>query len=141
MTTRYRNLGIATTALLFLAVACKKDELTVVSTATAHTCARTIFQLNIDSLLGNGPGGPGDTVLNFTMCECDTIGFVPVLTDDYEFEHWVIDQGEENASQEEEVLDSITVESELWLDVEDHSGPEPPHHEHVRILVHTEPCD
>lgn len=142
MTRTFQGLNTAAVGLLLMASSCQKDELTVVSTATTHTCSKTTFTLNVDSLFDCGPGWPGwPEELHYTICECDTIGFIPVLNSDYEFEHWVIDQGQENVEQHEAVLDTITVESELWLDVEDHEGPEPPHHEHIRILVHTQSCE
>ena len=75
MTNNSQRLTIAATSLVLLATSCQKDELTVVSTATTHDCSKKTVQLNIDSILDCGPGGPWGPELEFTMCECDTIAF------------------------------------------------------------------
>jgi hypothetical protein len=139
MTRNPQRLTIAAASLMLLTASCQKDELTVVSTATMHTCAKTTVQVNVDSLVDCGPGWPE---LHYTICECDTIAFVPVnIQFPWTFQHWTIDQGEDNVDQYEQVLDTITIASELWLDVEYEQGPPPHEHVHIRIDVDTEPCE
>ncbi len=119
------------------AAACKKDELTVVSTSNPqHVCAKRVVELNVDSILQWPPPAPGDPDLHLTICECDTVAFYPVnLQGDCQFEEWLIYQGQGITSCIELVLDTITVTSELTMNFDD-CGP----WHHIRIQVDTEPC-
>lgn len=130
-------LTIVCTALLLVS-SCKKDELTVVSTAPpAHVCSKIVINLNMDSLIHLDPPLPGGSDLEVVKCECDTVAFYPMnIPQNAEFEGWVIDQGEENAHQEALDLDTITMDSELWMHFE-HVGP---NDGVVRIVVENEPC-
>jgi hypothetical protein len=129
----------ALASIALLTASCKKDELTVVSTATPpHGCGKTIIHLNVDSILQSPPPLPGEADLQITICECDTIAFIPVnLPSDCEFHHWIIDQGQADVFQNELLLDSITVASELWMDFDDCDEPQ----HQIRIQVDTEPCE
>jgi hypothetical protein len=139
MTRNSQGLTITLASLLLLAASCQKDELTVVSTASPqHVCAKTVVDLDIDSLLQCGQPPPGGADINLTICECDTIAFNPVnLPPSAEFEGWVIDQGEENVHQYQLILDTITVASELWMHF-DHVWPKDGT---IRIIVTTEHCE
>ena len=131
----------AMASLLLLATSCQKDELTVVSTATTHDCSKTTVELNIDSLVQSAGGGWGnDPHLHYTICECDTIAFVPAnIQEPWYFQRWIVEAGADDIDLFEPVLDTITVASELWLDL--HTTLNPWSHVHVRIEVLTEPCE
>lgn len=125
-------------AALLMIASCKKDELTVVSTANPHICEKRIVELDIDSLLQLPPPPPGGSDLYFTKCACDTLAFHPVnVPPDAEFEGWIIDQGEENVHQQSLDLDTITVASELWM----HFDYVWPLNGTLKIVVTTEPCE
>lgn len=130
-------LAVVCTSLLFTS-ACKKDELTVVSTAEPpHICTKTVVQLNVDSILQWPPPPPGEPDLHLTICECDTVAFYPVnIQGDCHLEEWVIYQGQGNTIHEGLILDTITVTSELTMNFDD-CGP----WHHIRIQVDTEPCE
>lgn len=125
-------------AALLMMASCKKDELTVVSTANPHTCEKRIVELDMDSLLQCQNPPPGQADLELTICDCDTIAFIPMnVPPQYEFEGWTIDQGLDNVHQDALILDTITVASELWMTF-DNVGPG---HEHLLFRVHTEHCE
>jgi hypothetical protein len=130
--------NLLTAALLVALCACNKDELTVESTATVPVCEKVTVALDIDSLTHrpHGPGGSPDVRIH--LCACDTLALVPVnIPPNYDFQHWMIDLGPENATFNGLVLDTITVSSELWIDF-DANGPQD---EHFRIQVDVAPCD
>lgn len=136
-----RNSPCLVTALACIALltaSCRKDELTVVSTAPPpHVCGRTVIHLNVDSILQSPPPLPGEPDLLVTICECDTVAFFPEnIQGGCHVEEWVIYQGQGNISHEELILDTITVTSELTLNFED-CGP----WHLIRIQVDTEPCE
>lgn len=125
--------------LALFATACQKDELTVVSTAVPeHACTTTVIDLDIDSLLALPPPGPGGADLFITKCDCDTVALHPVnIPMGAEFEGWIIDQGEENAHQEELDLDTLTIASELWMHFDDVW----PNDGTIRIILEVAPCE
>ena len=138
--TRYSPCLItAMVAITLLTASCQKDELTVVSTATPeHVCTRTVIELNIDRLIQRPQPLPGDADLYFTKCACDTLAFHPVnVPTGAEYQGWIIDQGEENALQDELDLDTLTVASELWM----HFDEVEPFNGTLKIVVTTEPCE
>jgi hypothetical protein len=139
MTSNSQRLTIATTSLLLLAASCRKDDLTVVSTATTHECVKTTVELNVDSLVQCGGGWGNEPHLHYTICECDTIAFIPVnIQEPWYFERWIVEAGADDIDLFEPVLDTITVPTELWLDI--HTTLNPWDHVHVGIEVFTEPC-
>ncbi len=129
----------ALASLVLLAASCQKDELTIVSTAPpAHVCARTVIELNIDSLLHLPQPQPGDADLYFTKCACDTLAFHPVnVPPGADYQGWTIDQGEKDVHHDGLDLDTITVASELWMHFDDVW----PLNGTLKIEVNTEPCE
>lgn len=131
--------GIAIGALsAVLLLACNKDELTVVSTATTPTCQKVAVRLNIDSLQDapNGPWGSPD--MHISICECDTLALIPMnIPPPLVFNKWVIDLGPDDAYYHQLVLDTITTSTELWLDFDGST----PQQDHFRIDVDVVPCD
>ncbi len=135
---RTRTLLMSTTIATMVISACNKDELTVVSTASGtNTCGKYIVDLNVDSLFSDTPPQPWGSDIEIAVCACDTLVLRPVnIPFPYEFEHWRIDQGGEEAQHNELVLDTITVNSALTLEF-DHG----PGHPHLYIDVLVAPCE
>ncbi|MBL7952368.1 MAG: hypothetical protein JNM62_11690 [Flavobacteriales bacterium] len=118
-------------------VACNKDELTVVNTATTPTCSKVVVELDIDSLQQCAPGPWGTADVHLSLCSCDTLSLVPVnVPPPLFFNRWVIDQGPENAYYFQPVLDTITASTELWLDFDGGT----PQTDHFRIDVDVVNC-
>jgi len=124
---------------VLFAAACQKDQLTVHSTAappSTHACQRHTVDLNVDSLSHSTPNPPGSAKLTVALCSCDTLVLNPVnIPLDYMFEHWIIKQGTVFEDYDQLVLDTITVNSELWLEF--NHGMQ---NQHVRVGVNVDPC-
>ena len=132
-------LAIVLTALLF-ATGCKKDELTVVSTAPHHTCGLRTIEVNVDSLVQCCGGWGNVPELHFDFCSCDTVRLVPsALEEPWEFERWFFGTWPFETNYWDPVLDTITTATEVTLDVHnDESGSEP---DHLHIRLHLDEMD
>jgi hypothetical protein len=126
-----------------MAASCKKDELTVVSTATGHSCGTRTILIDVDSLLQLSDGG-WDPVpeQHFTFCECDTVRLVPTnILGDWYFARWYFGSMPNEVDFDQAVLDTITSPTHVTMDVHnDDAGPDP-QHVHIRIDLHAEVCE
>ncbi len=127
-----------------LLASCQKDELTVVSTAPPpHTCGLRTIEVNVDSLIQESDGGWGNLPkLHYQFCSCDTVTLVPVnIQDPWYFGRWYFGVMPDETDYYEEVLDSITVETMVTLDIHNNDGPPEPQHLHFRIYLEEVSCE